>query len=219
MIGVLGFDFRRGLGIFLFTTASRPALEPTQPPTQWILGAVFLGLKRPGREATTHLHLVPRSKNEWNSTSTPQCAFMAWCSVKKAQGQLYLYLAKHHAMKTYTEHILNLGTRWIWVVSFTLRLLNSWGKGPRCLLDMVLGRLHRWSGRGGEEKISLPCPCRESNPGRQARSLATILRHPCLFHVVSPRFRIRGAIPLAPPYTVKVWYLTKGKHASSCRCA
>jgi hypothetical protein len=28
-IGVLGFDFRRTLGIFLFTTASRTALELT----------------------------------------------------------------------------------------------------------------------------------------------------------------------------------------------
>jgi hypothetical protein len=33
-IGVLRFDSRRGLGIFLFTTASRTALEPTQPPIQ-----------------------------------------------------------------------------------------------------------------------------------------------------------------------------------------
>jgi hypothetical protein len=31
---------------------------------------------------TTHLHLVLRSKNEWSYTSTPQYAFMAWCSVK-----------------------------------------------------------------------------------------------------------------------------------------
>jgi hypothetical protein len=31
MIGVLGFDSRWGLGIFLFTTASRTALGPTQP--------------------------------------------------------------------------------------------------------------------------------------------------------------------------------------------
>jgi hypothetical protein len=31
---------------------------------------------------TTHLHLVPRSKNEWSYTSTPQYTFMAWCSVK-----------------------------------------------------------------------------------------------------------------------------------------
>jgi hypothetical protein len=32
---------------------------------------------------TTHLHLEPRSKNAWSYTSTPQYAFMAWCSVKK----------------------------------------------------------------------------------------------------------------------------------------
>jgi hypothetical protein len=37
---------------------------------------------------TTHLHLVPRSKNDWSYTSTPQYAFMVWCLVK--QGQLYL---------------------------------------------------------------------------------------------------------------------------------
>jgi hypothetical protein len=66
-----------GLGIFLFTTASRTALGPNQPPIQWVPGALSLGVKRLGREA--------------DYTSTPQYAFMAWCSVK-AQGQLYLYL-------------------------------------------------------------------------------------------------------------------------------
>jgi hypothetical protein len=44
-IEVLGFDSRRGLGIFLFTTASRT------PPIQWVPGALFLGVKRPVREA------------------------------------------------------------------------------------------------------------------------------------------------------------------------
>jgi len=39
---------------------------------------------------TTHLHLVPRPKNEWSCTFTPQYAFMAWCLVK-AEGQLYLF--------------------------------------------------------------------------------------------------------------------------------
>jgi len=36
---------------FLFTTASRTALGPTEPPIPWILGALSLGVKRPGREA------------------------------------------------------------------------------------------------------------------------------------------------------------------------
>jgi hypothetical protein len=51
MIGVLGFDSRRGLGIFLFTTASRTALEPTQLPIQWVPVALSLGVKRPELEA------------------------------------------------------------------------------------------------------------------------------------------------------------------------
>jgi hypothetical protein len=39
---------------------------------------------------TTHLRIVPRSKNAWSYTYAPPYAFMALCSVK-AQGQLYLY--------------------------------------------------------------------------------------------------------------------------------
>jgi hypothetical protein len=45
------FRFPEGLGIFLFTTASRMALGPTNLPILWISGALSLGLKRPGREA------------------------------------------------------------------------------------------------------------------------------------------------------------------------
>jgi hypothetical protein len=48
---VLGFDSLQELGIFLFTTASRTALGPTQPPIQWVPGALSLGVKRSGREA------------------------------------------------------------------------------------------------------------------------------------------------------------------------
>jgi hypothetical protein len=54
------------------------------------IGDSFPGGKTAGRvKLTTHLHLVLRSKNELSYTSTPQYAFMAWCSVE-AQGQLYL---------------------------------------------------------------------------------------------------------------------------------
>jgi hypothetical protein len=49
-IGLYEFS-RRGLGIFLFTTASRTALGPTQPPIQRVPGALSLGVKQLGREA------------------------------------------------------------------------------------------------------------------------------------------------------------------------
>jgi hypothetical protein len=37
--------FPAGLGIFLFTAASRTALGPTQPPIQRVPEALFLGVK------------------------------------------------------------------------------------------------------------------------------------------------------------------------------
>jgi hypothetical protein len=37
--------------MILFTTVSRTALRPTQPPIQWVPGAPSLGIKRPGSEA------------------------------------------------------------------------------------------------------------------------------------------------------------------------
>jgi hypothetical protein len=81
-IGVLGFDSRRVLGIFLFTTASRTALRPTQPPIQWVPGAPSPGVKRPGREADRSPPSSAEVKNAWSYTSTPQYVLMAWCLVK-----------------------------------------------------------------------------------------------------------------------------------------
>jgi hypothetical protein len=73
--GVLGFDSRWRLGIFLFTTASRTDLGPTQPPIQWVPWALSLGVKRPKHEAD---HSPPSSaevKNEWSYTSNPPIRF------------------------------------------------------------------------------------------------------------------------------------------------
>jgi hypothetical protein len=72
-----------GLGIFLFTTASRTALGPTQPPIQWVPGILSLGVKRPGREAGYSLPSSAEVKNAWSYTSSLQYVFMAWCLVKQ----------------------------------------------------------------------------------------------------------------------------------------
>jgi hypothetical protein len=45
-------------GIFLFSTASRPALGPIQPPIKWVAGALAPWVKRPGRESD---HSLPSS--------------------------------------------------------------------------------------------------------------------------------------------------------------
>jgi hypothetical protein len=55
--------------------------------------------------------------------------------------------------------ILNLGTRWRWVVGFTPRPLYPQGKSPRYPLDRRLGGTRAVLGAVDEEKNSLPLPC------------------------------------------------------------
>jgi hypothetical protein len=92
-IGVLGFYSRRGLGTFLFTTASRTALGPTQPPIQWVPGALSVGVKRPEREADHSPPSSAESRMRGDTPPFPKYVFMAWCLVN-AQGQLYLQYFK-----------------------------------------------------------------------------------------------------------------------------
>jgi hypothetical protein len=62
---------------FLFSKSSRPGLRSTQPPIQWVPGALSLTVKRPGREVD---HSPPTSaevKKVWIYTSIPPYVFMA----------------------------------------------------------------------------------------------------------------------------------------------
>jgi hypothetical protein len=74
--------FPVGPGIFLFTTMSRLALWPAQPPIQWILEAVSLGVNWLGHEADHSPLSSAKVKKAWSYTSTPPYVFIAWCLVK-----------------------------------------------------------------------------------------------------------------------------------------
>jgi hypothetical protein len=72
-----GVGSRVPVGSRMFSTSSRPALGSTQPPFQWVPGALSPEIKRPGREAD---HSPPASaevKKMWIYTSTAPYAFMA----------------------------------------------------------------------------------------------------------------------------------------------
>jgi hypothetical protein len=76
-----GFDSRQCM-IFLFSIAYRPTLGPTQPPIQWVPGALSAGVKRPGREAYHSPLSSAEAKNTWSNTSTPPYVFMAQGLIK-----------------------------------------------------------------------------------------------------------------------------------------
>jgi len=65
------FESRQGLGIFLFTTVSRSALEPTPPLIRWVTGALFLGVKGLVHETDHSSPSGAEVKNVWAYTSAP----------------------------------------------------------------------------------------------------------------------------------------------------
>jgi hypothetical protein len=93
-----GLDDRRFkswqvLGIFLFTTASRKALGPSQPPIQWVPGALSLGVEQLGSEVCHSPPCSAEVKNAWSCIFTPPLRLHGVVlSLKKAQGQLYFTL-------------------------------------------------------------------------------------------------------------------------------
>jgi hypothetical protein len=79
--GRSGFDSRQDLGIFLFATASRPVLGPTQSP--YPMGTRVLSPCI--NAAGMWYHSPPSSaevKNMSSYTSSPPYTFTAWCLVK-----------------------------------------------------------------------------------------------------------------------------------------
>jgi hypothetical protein len=111
MIRVLRFDSWQRLEIFFFTTVSRMALGPTQHPTQWVQGAVSLGVKQPGCKAD---HSPPSNAKVKECVELylhfPICfqgmmiSFKKKKERKKAQGKLYLYLLPPFYIKRCLVH-------------------------------------------------------------------------------------------------------------------
>jgi len=50
----------------------------TQPPIQWVTGALSPGVKRPDREADHSPPSTAEVKNAWSYTSTPQLRMSSW---------------------------------------------------------------------------------------------------------------------------------------------
>jgi hypothetical protein len=86
-LAVIIFDPLQRHRIFPLPSASRPALGPTQPPVQWVPGALCPGVKR-GRDVmlTTHPLLVPRLRKSRSCTSCHPNAPL-W----SVTGPLYLF--------------------------------------------------------------------------------------------------------------------------------
>jgi len=87
----------------------------------------------------------------------------------KVKLSLCFFFTDPHAMKAYwrsgcvAPRILDLGTIWRWVVSFTPRQPYPQGKSPRYPLNRRLGGPQSRSVRGDEEK-EFAALCRDSNP-------------------------------------------------------
>jgi hypothetical protein len=66
-----GFDSQQGQGFFQFITTSRPALGSTQPPIQWVPGALSPGVKWPKNKDDFSSPSSAEVNNAWSHISNP----------------------------------------------------------------------------------------------------------------------------------------------------
>jgi hypothetical protein len=75
IFGMHGFGSIPGrCKVFLYFTAPRPALGPTQPLIQWVPGILSPGIKRPRREAD---HSLSSKAEVWNGGAIPPLPHMS----------------------------------------------------------------------------------------------------------------------------------------------
>jgi hypothetical protein len=78
-------------------TTSRQALEPIQPPTQWVLGVLPLAIKRQANQSPPS---ITEATNTWTYTWIRPYVFMTWGLTK--HGQLYLIPCRRGSHIFYT---------------------------------------------------------------------------------------------------------------------
>jgi hypothetical protein len=71
-----------GTCLFLFATASRPALGAYSASYPMGTMGLFTGVERPGRRPDHSFPSSAEVKNAWSYTSTPQYVFMYWLLIK-----------------------------------------------------------------------------------------------------------------------------------------
>jgi len=87
------FDDTYYLQIFFFSISSCSALKSTQLRIQWLMQALFPGIKKSRHETDLSHSPTVEVKEVWNYTSTPPCAFKVWKGINLpfTHGKLHLY--------------------------------------------------------------------------------------------------------------------------------
>jgi hypothetical protein len=127
------------LDCFIFATASRPAVGPTQPPLQWVLWAITPGVELSQSKVDHYPPSSSKIKNVWICIFTsPHYVFTTWCLVKQVVVFMAQCLVKHRddcTLFLFVDYLL-----------FTFTFLPMAHLLFRCLINTFLRNLvcSRW---------------------------------------------------------------------------